>query len=134
MDEQYGQRLAASAVVPEPLSAPPAPPPPSGGRQPVVELKIKLDNAQLDEVIRQAIQRHVAFDKSPEMSMLARNVELAGQRQAVLDYVLTLACTNCDHVHEGAPCGTLDAVGGLACRCDWLNSIARDIRNLLGAG
>lgn len=81
-----------------------------------------------DDIINQDIDRRVR----EQITRLA--VDLMGQRRAVLDYLLTLACSNCDHVHEGAPCGTVDAEGQPACRCDWQNDIAREVRDLLGAG
>jgi hypothetical protein len=97
------------------------------------EVTIRMDDSQVWQMIRQAIQRQLGAHEPPEVSLLARNVELAGQRQAVLDYVAKLECGNCDHVHnDGGGCTVVREFTG-PCRCDWgPNQITEDVRALLG--
>jgi hypothetical protein len=90
-------------------------------RPPSIPVDAALD-AGLADWEREFLERQALRDR---VDLLER------QRQAVLDYVANLECTNCEHVHDEGDCGAA-IPDGRACRCTWgPPAITEDIRDLL---
>lgn len=101
---------------------------------------VRKDAAGVIAEIMQAVaagELVMAPTDSQRMEELEERVaELERQRRAVLDYLGTIECPNCDHpvsLHDNR-LGTCSAnvnndLG--PCGCDWSSSIAEEIRDLL---
>jgi chromosome segregation ATPase len=95
--------------------------------------------AEADHRLAQT-KAEIAWMKAAERTLYAdlldEKVALERQRQAVLDYLRTIECPNCDHpvsLHDNR-LGTCSANVNndlRPCGCDWSSSIAEDIRDLL---
>lgn len=73
----------------------------------------------------------VLLDLSGAKAIAAERDELRRRIQAVLDYVATLECTNCEHVHDEGDCGAA-IPDGRACRCTWgPPDVTEEVRKLL---
>lgn len=87
-----------------------------------VTVNVKLDEKRLQEL----------FDEL-RADVEDRIKELVARIEAVRDYVKTLPCTNCEHVHDSnTRCGATPTAVDRPCWCDWgTPEFAQEVMELL---